>query len=113
MAEAFGRVLAPSGIEIFSAGSRPGKAVHPATLEAMRERGIDLSRQVPKGFDSLPEGTFDVMVGMGCGDACPIGRAKRVVSWEIQNPKDQPIETVRRIRDEIESRVKQLLQELR
>ena len=109
MAEAFAIKWAAPGVEIFSAGSRPTSAPHPAAIEAMREVGLDISQKKPKGFGELPQGVFDVVVGMGCGDACPISRAKRVVSWEIANPKDQPMDLVRRIRDEIEEKVKTLL----
>ena len=87
IAEGFAKALAPEGTEIFSAGSTPAKSLNPTVLEAMWERGIDIHDQKPKGFDVLPEGSFDLVVGMGCGDACPVTRAKRVLSWEIQNPK--------------------------
>ncbi len=109
MAEGFAKALAPAGVEILSAGSAPAKALNPAAVEAMREKGIDISAQVPKGLGDLPEGIFDWVVGMGCGDACPVHRAKKILDWEIPNPKGQPIEVVRRIRDQIELRVKELL----
>jgi protein-tyrosine-phosphatase len=110
MAEGFAKALAPSGVEIFSAGSTPAKALNPAAVEAMREKGIDIAAQVPKGLNDLSEGTFDWVVGMGCGDACPSHRAKKILTWDIPNPKGQPIEVVRQIRDRIESRVKELLE---
>ena len=113
MAEGFARTLAPPGTEIFSAGSTPGKRLNPAAVEAMREKGIDISHQKPKGIDDLPLGVFDLVAGMGCGDACPTHRAKRVVPWEIPNPKDQPIEVVREIRDQIERKVRTLLEGIR
>lgn len=112
MAEGFAKRLAPTGVEIFSAGSTPAQRLNPVAVEAMREKGIDISRQTPKGLDALPDGMLDVVVGMGCGDACPVHRAKRVVTWEISNPKGQPIETVRQIRDQIEGHVKRLLAEV-
>lgn len=112
MAEGFARQLAPAGTEILSAGSRPAQVLNPVAVAAMQEKGIDIRGQRPKGFDALPEGLLDVLVGMGCGDACPVQRAKRVVQWEIPNPKGLPIEQVRPIRDQIEHQVKTLLQEL-
>jgi arsenate reductase len=112
MAEAFARRLAPPGLEVFSAGSRPAKEVHPVVAEALREVGLDICRHRPKGLDALPAGEFDLVVGMGCGDACAVVPAKRTIAWEIANPKDQPLEAVRRIRDEIEANVRELLKEL-
>ena len=112
MAEAFARRLAPHGVEVFSAGSRPAKVVHPAVIEAMQEGGVNLAGKVPRGFDALPEGIFDLVVEMGCGDACPTVPAKRTISWEITNPKDQPLEAVRQIRDRIEANVLELLKGL-
>lgn len=112
MAEAFARKWAPPGLDLFSAGSHPAKELHPVTVEVMREIGIDLAGRVPKGFDVLPSGIFDVVVGMGCGDACPVKPAKRTVVWEIPDPKGQPLEATRRIRDEIERKVRELLKTL-
>ena len=108
MAEGFARALAPTGVEVFSTGSAPAKTLNPAAVEAMAERGIDIGSQLPKGFDALPEGSFDLVVGMGCGDACPIQRAKQVLAWEIPNPKGQSLEAVRQIRDQIETKVQDL-----
>ena len=111
MAEAFARRLAPAGVEVFSAGSRPAASVNPAVVEAMRERGLDLGGKIPKGLDALTEERFDVMVGMGCGDACPVRPgAKRTVAWDIPDPKGQPLERVREIRDQIEGKVRELLE---
>ena len=109
MAESFARALAPLGTEVFSAGSKPAKSLNPAAIAVMRERGIDIRAQVPKSFSVLPEGVFDIMVTMGCGDACPAHRAKRTIPWEIEDPKGKPIEAVRRIRDQIEREVRALL----
>ena len=112
MAEAFARRIAPPGMEFFSAGSRPAASINPAAVEAMRELGFDLRGKTPQGLGRFPGETFDVVVGMGCGDACPAGRAKRTVQWEIPDPKGQAVERVRRIRDEIEGKVRELLKEL-
>ena len=112
MAEAFARQLAPSGIEVFSAGSRPAQQIHPAVLAAMREVGIELGDQIPKGLESLPAEQFDAVVEMGCGDACPTQGGKRMISWDIPNPKDQSLEVVRQIRNQIEEKVRDLLSKL-
>ena len=108
MAEGFARKLAGPDVKIFSAGSQPAQTVNPTAVKAMRERGIDLAGKTPKGFDTLPKGPFDLVVGMGCGDACLAVPAKRTLTWEIPDPKGQPIERVRQIRDEIEGKVKTL-----
>ena len=113
MAEAFARRHALPGAEIFSAGSQPAERIHPAVADAMREIGIELAGQTPKGLPDLPEGTFDLAVTMGCGDSCPAVQVKRVVAWEVQDPKDQPPETVRGVRDEISRKVRRLLAEQR
>ncbi len=112
MAEGFAKALAPNGVEIFSAGSKPAAALNPIVVQAMQERGIDIRLQVPKGFAALPPIQFDVVVGMGCEDACPATLAKRVIEWKIPDPKEQPIETVRIIRDQLENQVERLLLDL-
>ena len=112
MAEGFAQTYAPPGTEIFSAGSTPAQKLNPVAVEAMREKGIEIGRQIPKGMDSLPQDPFDVAVAMGCGDACPAHRANRIIPWDIPNPKNQPIEAVREIRDQIEQKVRLLLAEL-
>ena len=113
MAEAFALKIAPPGTEIFSAGSHPVLQVHPAVAEAMREAGIEIGNRVPKGLEKLPEGVFDLVVGMGCGDACPAARARKTVSWDIPDPRGQPAREVRRIRDQIDLRVRRLMAGLR
>ena len=109
MAEGFAKKFSPPGIEIFSAGSRPAQALDSVAVEVMGERGIDIRAQVPKGLEALPAETFDLVVGMGCGDVCPTHRSRRTILLEIPNPKGQPIEAVRSIRDEIERNVRSLL----
>ncbi|MCM8794445.1 MAG: arsenate reductase ArsC [Candidatus Omnitrophica bacterium] len=112
MAEAFAKEMAPPGCAVFSAGSKPAACVHPIVAEAMLERGIDIRDKKPKGLGDLPVKSFDLAVGMGCGDACPVGLAKKMVSWDIPNPKGLSIESVRPIRDLIEEKVRSLLKEL-
>ena len=111
MAEAFARKLGYPGLEVFSAGTQPAQLIHPIVEEVMQEAGMDLTRQIPKGLESLPNGVFDVAIQMGCGDACPTHRAKKVIQWEIPDPKGQSKETVRKIRDLIEGKVRELLSE--
>ncbi len=113
MAEAFARRYAPEGCEIFSAGSEPASEVHPQVVDAMKERGIDLSGKIPRGLETLPEGVFDLVVGMGCGDACPTTRAKQIVQWEIPDPDGKSLEETRRIRNRIDLKVRRLLAGLR
>ncbi len=113
MAEAFARRWAPPGVEVFSAGSHPAPRVYPAAAEALREIGLEIGERVPQGLDALPEGVFDLVVGMGCGDACPAARAKRVVTWEIPDPKGQLLDQVRRTRDKIGLKVRRMLAGLR
>lgn len=112
MAEAFAKKWAPAGVEVFSCGSHPGKALHPVVIDAMEEVGINIRTQKPKGFADLPEGIFDWVIGMGCSDACPVGRAHKTALWELENPKGQGVEAVRPIRDDIERRVKTFFEEI-
>jgi arsenate reductase len=105
MAQAFAE---GRGIEARSAGSSPAAAVHPEVVDAMRERGIDLSGRVPRGIDRGDVEWADVVVTMGCGDACPVIPGKRYVDWELPDPAGAGIDQVRAIRDEIERRVAEL-----
>ena len=109
MAEGFANTLAQPGTEIFSAGSQPVQQLNPVAVEAMQEKGVNISQQHPKGLLDLPEGVFDLVVGMGCGDVCPAHRTKKTLAWDIPDPKNQSIETVRQIRGQIETNVQQLL----
>jgi arsenate reductase len=95
-----------------SAGTTPGERVHPEVVEAMAELGIDLSDRRPKLLTSADAEWADVVVTMGCGDECPYIPGTRYVDWELPDPKGQPIEVVRRTRDEIDRRVAALLEEL-
>lgn len=109
MAEGFAKTLAGETFQVYSAGSSPSGRLNPVAIEAMKEKGIDLSTHRSKGFQDLSVQSFDYVVTMGCGDACPVVPAQGRVDWTIDNPKQQPIATVRRIRDEIEQRVSALL----
>jgi protein-tyrosine-phosphatase/DNA-binding transcriptional ArsR family regulator len=99
-------------VHVRSAGSAPGDQINPAVVAAMDEWDIDLSREFPKPLTDEFVRAADVVVTMGCGDACPIYPGKRYEDWELQDPAGQPVEVVRRIRDDIDIRIQQLLAEL-
>ena len=111
MAEAFGRMYAPPGAEVYSAGSNPSGRVNPNAIEAMRELGYDMSNHRSKSLADLPPGTFDVAVTMGCGDACPAMLARRRIDWQIPDPKLVSPEDYREVRNLIGRMVKALLAE--
>jgi arsenate reductase (thioredoxin) len=96
----------------WSAGSEPGSALNPAAVQAMRERGIDITQEFPKPWTDEIVRAADVVITMGCGDACPIFPGKRYEEWALDDPAGQDLEHVRPIRDEIERRVRNLLSEL-
>jgi arsenate reductase len=98
--------------EARSAGTTPGERVHPEVVEAMAELGIDLSDRVPRKLSEEDAEWADVVVTMGCGDACPYIPGKRYLDWDLPDPKGRPIEEVRRTRDEIARRVAALVAEL-
>ena len=116
MAAAFATVLgsarAGATLHARSAGSAPVSAVNPVVVAAMREAGLDVSRETPKVISDDAVRDADLVVTMGCGDACPYFPGKRYLDWELEDPARQPIEVVRRVRDEIRSRVEALLAEL-
>ena len=100
-------------VHVRSAGSAPADTINPAVVAAMGEWGIDLSRELPKPLTDDSVQAADVVVTMGCGDACPIYPGKRYEDWELEDPAGQPVEVVRRIRDDIDTRVRRLLAGLR
>jgi protein-tyrosine-phosphatase len=109
MAEAFARMHGGPMIQPFSAGSRPSGLVNPRAVEAMREVGYDLTTHESKSLDAFNGREVDTAVTMGCGDACPMVRAKRREEWQIPDPKELPPERFREVRDLIERKVKELL----
>ncbi|QHC21093.1 arsenate reductase ArsC [Streptomyces sp. GS7] len=113
MAAAFLAHLAGDQVEVRSAGSAPAGAVNPAVVEAMAEVGIDLSAQTPKVLTAEAVQASDVVITMGCGDACPIFPGKKYLDWRLDDPAGQGVDAVRPIRDEIERRIRALLDELR
>ena len=112
MAEAFARRHGGGRVEALSAGSRPSGSVSPRAIEFIREVGYDLSRHESKSLDQFNGTTVDVAVTMGCGDACPLVRARRREEWNIPDPRELPPDEFRKVRDLIESKVKALLASL-
>jgi arsenate reductase (thioredoxin) len=112
MAMGFFQHLAGDAAVAWSGGSEPGTEVNPAAVEAMRERGIDISGEFPKPWTDEVVRAADVVISMGCGDACPIFPGKRYEEWTLDDPAGQGVEAVRPIRDEIERRVRTLLDEV-
>ena len=104
--------LAEGRVHVRTAGSDPADAINPAAVEAMSEVGVDLSEEFPKPLADEFVRAADAVITMGCGDACPIYPGKRYEDWELEDPAGKDIETVRRIRDEIEDRVRALLDEI-
>ena len=104
--------LGQGRVEVRSAGSLPGDQVNPAAVAAMAEEGIDISAQTPKVLTTEAVEASDVVITMGCGDACPIFPGKRYLDWALDDPAGQGVDAVRPIRDEIRTRVEALLAEL-
>ena len=104
--------LAEGRVRVRSAGSDPAAEVNPAAVEAMAEVGIDLSQEFPKPLSDEFVRAADAVITMGCGDACPIYPGKRYSDWELEDPAGKDLATVRRIRDQIEQRVRALLDEI-
>jgi protein-tyrosine-phosphatase len=99
-------------IHVRSAGSAPGERINPAVTEVMGELGVDMSEEFPKPLTVEVVRAADVVITMGCGDACPIYAGKRYEDWQLDDPAGRDADTVRRIRDEIDTRVQRLLAEL-
>lgn len=112
MAAGLTRKLGGERILVRSAGSDPGDAVNPAAVEAMAEIGIDIADAAPRLLESDAVREAEVIVKMGCGDACPVFPGKRYEDWELEDPAGKDLEAVRRIRDEIRTRVERLLDSL-
>jgi arsenate reductase (thioredoxin) len=98
--------------EARSAGSEPAERVHPEVVEVMRELDIDLAGRTPRGLDRKDVEWADLVVTMGCGDACPVIPGKRYVDWELDDPAGRPLDAVRKLRDEIARRIDDLVSEL-
>lgn len=112
MAAGFLRVLSGGAVEVRSAGSMPAEQINPVAVDAMLEVGIDIRDEAPKALTTEAVEASDVVVTMGCGDACPFFPGTRYEDWKLEDPAGQGIESVRPIRDEIRNRVLGLLAEL-
>jgi len=112
MAAGLVKLRSDGKIGVRSAGSAPGEEINPAVVEAMGEIGVDLTEEFPKPLtDEFVKGA-DVVITMGCGDACPIYSGRRYEDWDLDDPAGRDLESVRRIRDEIDARVQKLVAEL-
>jgi arsenate reductase len=112
MAAGWLRHLAGDRVEVLSAGSAPAGTINPVAVEAMAEVGIDIASQQPKLLSDTAVQASDVVITMGCGDACPFYPGKRYEDWKLDDPAGQGIESVRPIRDEIRGRVEALIASL-
>ena len=112
MAAGFMEVLSEGKVQVRSAGSAPKDSINPVAVSVMAEVGIDIANNQPKVLTNEAVQESDVVITMGCGDACPFYPGKRYEDWVLEDPAGKDIETVRRIRDEIRSRVTKLLSEL-
>jgi len=112
MAAGWMRHLAGDDVDVFSGGSEPAESVNPAAVAVMAEKGIDISGEIPQPWADEIVRAADVVVTMGCGDACPLFPGKRYVDWEIDDPSGKSLDEVRPIRDELERRVRALMVEL-
>lgn len=112
MAAGYLRAIAGDRIDVFSAGSEPGNAINPNAVAVMAEEGIDLTGAVPQILTTDAVRQADVVITMGCGDACPIFPGKRYEDWQLTDPAGQPIDVVREVRDDIRGRVEELVASL-
>ena len=112
MAAGLVKLRSAGRIHVRSAGSAPGSEINPAVIEAMNELGVDMSEEFPKPLTDEFVQAADVVITMGCGDACPIYPGKKYADWELDDPAGQNLETVRVIRDELDRRVRELIAEL-
>ena len=112
MAAAFAREIGGGRVVIHSAGSAPGETLNSAVVAVMLEKGIDISSETPRKLTDKMGRSADVIVTMGCGDACPVYLGKRYVDWELTDPAGKVIDDVRPIRDDIEKRVRSLIADI-
>ncbi len=112
MAAAYVQALSGGAVEVLSAGSEPKDRVNPVAVEAMLEEGIDIAGNVPKILTTEAVMESDVVITMGCGDACPFFPGKRYEDWELVDPAGKDITVVREVRDDIKRRIQQLLSEI-
>ena len=113
MAEGFARYLGASSVQVFSFGSNPAGFVARQAIAAMREKGIDISHQFSKGLEEIPRKQFDYVVTMGCGVTCPAVPGKKRIDWNIPDPIGESDEFFRSVRDEIEGKVGELIEQIK
>jgi len=109
MAEGFAQKLGKGILKAYSAGSRPSGTVNPMAISVMSEEGIDISNQGSKGFNQLPVKKFNYVITLGCKDICPFVSAEEHIEWNIDDPKGGSVELFRRVRDDVRSRVADLV----
>ena len=112
MAAGLVKLRSQGRIQVRSAGSRPAREIHAPVVAAMEDLGVDMGEEFPKPLTDDAVRAADVVITMGCGDACPVYPGKRYEDWVVDDPADQDLETVRRIRDDIDARVQKLIAEL-
>jgi arsenate reductase (thioredoxin) len=112
MSQALFERIAGSHHDARSAGTEPSDRIHPNVVAVMREEGIDLSTRIPQRLTDELARWADVVITMGCGDACPVIPGKKYIDWDLRDPKDLPIDEVRAVRDDIASRVTALVKDL-
>jgi protein-tyrosine-phosphatase len=112
MAEGFANAFGQGRLEVYSAGSSPSSKIDPLVIEVMKEKGIDLYGKRPKGLNDLPPVEMDYLVTMGCEETCPAVLAKKIIEWQIPDPKGESIAIFREVRDLIEDKVKGILEEI-
>jgi arsenate reductase len=112
MAQGFAESFGKGRVEVYSAGSRPSSHINPVAIEVMKEKGIDLSGRRPKGLNDLPSVEMDYLITMGCEETCPAVPTRKIVDWQIPDPKGKSVDVFRNVRDTIEKKVKTLLKEI-
>jgi protein-tyrosine-phosphatase len=112
MAQGFAEVFGGEKVEGYSAGSRPSSTIDPLVIDVMKEKGIDLSVKHPKSLNDLPPVEMDYLITMGCEEACPAIPAKRIIEWEIPDPKGKSIDVFREVRNMIEDKIRALFAEI-
>jgi len=112
MAQGFAEVFGREKVEVYSAGSSPSSQIDPLVIEVMKEKGIDFTAKRPKSLNELPPFEMDYLITMGCEETCPAVPARKIIEWEIPDPKGRPIDEVLRIRDMLEDKVRAFLTEI-
>ena len=112
MAQSFAKSLRKERVEVYSAGSRPSLDIDPLVIEVMKEKGIDLSSKRPKSLNDLPSIEMDYLVTMGCEETCPAVLTKKIIEWQIPDPKGKSFAVFREVRNLIEDKVRDLLKEI-